>query len=50
MADEQPDNPRAEPDPEINADVPHSARIWNYWMGLFAISCGLWRVMLWWVG
>ncbi|MGH3906453.1 MAG: SAM-dependent methyltransferase [Pseudonocardiaceae bacterium] len=33
MADEQPDYPRAALASKINADVPHSARIWNYWMG-----------------
>ncbi len=33
MADERPDNPRAEPASKIRFDVPHSARIWNYWMG-----------------
>ena len=29
MTDEQPDHPRD----ELARDVPHSARIWNYWMG-----------------
>ena len=23
----------AEPHPAIRTDIPHSARIWNYWMG-----------------
>ncbi|MGH3600580.1 MAG: SAM-dependent methyltransferase [Pseudonocardiaceae bacterium] len=29
MTDEQPDKPAS----KIDVDVPHSARIWNYWMG-----------------
>ncbi len=33
MADEQTDNPPTAPAFKINTDVPHSARIWNYWMG-----------------
>jgi len=33
MADQRPDNPRAELASKIKFDVPHSARIWNYWMG-----------------
>ncbi|MGQ0776340.1 MAG: SAM-dependent methyltransferase [Pseudonocardiales bacterium] len=33
MADELPDNPGAELASKIKAEVPHSARIWNYWMG-----------------
>ena len=23
----------ADPEPEISTAVPHSARIWNYWLG-----------------
>ncbi len=33
MTDEQPPDPHSEPAPKINLDVPHAARIWNYWMG-----------------
>ncbi len=33
MADEQSPHPRSEPASKIKFDVPHSARIWNYWMG-----------------
>jgi len=33
MTDEQPDTPRAVPASTIDVEVPHSARIWNYWMG-----------------
>ncbi len=33
MADEQSPDPRPEPASRIQFDVPHSARIWNYWMG-----------------
>ena len=33
MADEQPDHPRDELATKISRGVPHSARIWNYWMG-----------------
>ncbi len=33
MADEQPVDPHAELVSRIRSDVPHSARIWNYWMG-----------------
>ena len=33
MADQRPDNPRSELAAKIKFDVPHSARIWNYWMG-----------------
>ncbi|MGH3976330.1 MAG: SAM-dependent methyltransferase, partial [Pseudonocardiaceae bacterium] len=33
MADERPNDPRSELASKIKFDVPHSARIWNYWMG-----------------
>jgi hypothetical protein len=33
MADKQSRDPRAELGSKIQFDVPHSARIWNYWMG-----------------
>ncbi|MGH3915369.1 MAG: SAM-dependent methyltransferase [Pseudonocardiaceae bacterium] len=33
MADERPDSPDAELASKIKNGVPHSARIWNYWMG-----------------
>ncbi|MGH3672100.1 MAG: SAM-dependent methyltransferase, partial [Pseudonocardiaceae bacterium] len=33
MANEQPDHPRDELVAKIRKKVPHSARIWNYWMG-----------------
>ncbi len=33
MAGKQPPETRSEPTSKINFDVPHSARIWNYWMG-----------------
>ena len=33
MADEQSRNPQSELAAKIEFDVPHSARIWNYWMG-----------------
>src|SRR5918997_5106782 len=33
MADEHPDHPRDELATNISRGVPHSARIWNYWMG-----------------
>jgi len=33
MADERPPNPHSELASKINCDVPHAARIWNYWMG-----------------
>ncbi|MGH4025745.1 MAG: SAM-dependent methyltransferase [Pseudonocardiaceae bacterium] len=33
MTDEQPDSPSTELAAKIGANVPHSARIWNYWMG-----------------
>ena len=33
MADEQPDHPRDVLATETGRGVPHSARIWNYWMG-----------------
>ncbi|MGH3905816.1 MAG: SAM-dependent methyltransferase [Pseudonocardiaceae bacterium] len=33
MADEQSRDPRSELAAKIKFDVPHSARIWNYWMG-----------------
>ncbi len=33
MADERPPAPRSELTSRIKFDVPHSARIWNYWMG-----------------
>src|SRR5918997_6701515 len=33
MADEHPDHPRDELATRANRGVPHSARIWNYWMG-----------------
>ena len=33
MTDEQSRHPSTEPMSAIRADVPHSARIWNYWMG-----------------
>ena len=33
MADERPRDPRSELTSKINFEVPHSARIWNYWMG-----------------
>jgi S-adenosyl methyltransferase len=33
MADERPDNPCSALSSKIKFDVPHSARIWNYWMG-----------------
>ncbi|MGH3822234.1 MAG: SAM-dependent methyltransferase [Pseudonocardiaceae bacterium] len=33
MADERSRNPHAELVRKIHFDVPHSARIWNYWMG-----------------
>ena len=33
MADERSLDPRPESSIKINFDVPHSARIWNYWMG-----------------
>ncbi|MGH3975099.1 MAG: SAM-dependent methyltransferase, partial [Pseudonocardiaceae bacterium] len=33
MSDERPPGPRSELASKINFDVPHSARVWNYWMG-----------------
>ncbi len=33
MADEQSTAPNSVPTSKIQFDVPHSARIWNYWMG-----------------
>ncbi len=33
MAQEWPSNPRSELASKIKFNVPHSARIWNYWMG-----------------
>ncbi len=33
MVDERPDKPRDALTSKIKFDVPHSARIWNYWMG-----------------
>ncbi|MGH3973744.1 MAG: SAM-dependent methyltransferase [Pseudonocardiaceae bacterium] len=33
MADERSPDPRSALAPKITSDVPHSARIWNYWMG-----------------
>ncbi|MGH3978926.1 MAG: SAM-dependent methyltransferase [Pseudonocardiaceae bacterium] len=33
MADEQSPVPHSDLDSKIKFDVPHSARIWNYWMG-----------------
>ncbi|MGQ0774663.1 MAG: SAM-dependent methyltransferase [Pseudonocardiales bacterium] len=33
MADEQSPDSHSELDSKINFNVPHSARIWNYWMG-----------------
>jgi len=33
MADERSPDPPSEPTSKINSSVPHSARIWNYWMG-----------------
>jgi S-adenosyl methyltransferase len=33
MADDRTPDPRPELAAKIRTDVPHSARIWNYWMG-----------------
>jgi S-adenosyl methyltransferase len=33
LADERSPDPRSSLTAKINFDVPHSARIWNYWMG-----------------
>ncbi|MGH3752346.1 MAG: SAM-dependent methyltransferase [Pseudonocardiaceae bacterium] len=33
MADERPPDPHSELASKINYDVPHAARMWNYWMG-----------------
>lgn len=33
VADEGPSNPHSAPASKINFEVPHAARIWNYWMG-----------------
>ncbi len=33
MADERPPEPRPELAAKVRFDLPHSARIWNYWMG-----------------
>ncbi len=33
MADERPSDPHSELASKINRDVPHAARMWNYWMG-----------------
>jgi hypothetical protein len=33
MVDDRPSDSHSDPVAKINFDVPHSARIWNYWMG-----------------
>ncbi|MFD1934784.1 MULTISPECIES: SAM-dependent methyltransferase [Nonomuraea] len=33
MAGEQPPHPRSDLAARIKSDIPHAARIWNYWMG-----------------
>jgi len=33
MADEQSSDPRSDLADKINIEVPHAARVWNYWMG-----------------
>ncbi|MGH3978924.1 MAG: SAM-dependent methyltransferase, partial [Pseudonocardiaceae bacterium] len=33
MADERSSDPHPDLDSKLSVDVPHAARIWNYWMG-----------------